>query len=441
MQPKKKSWMLKLLGQPLFLITLVLIFLILGKIFAWLRTLTPLKNQDSFSVLSHSQTNLTKGAIVPATLEHPVNILVLGIDNSGHPHKQHYTPEEAFAGNSDTMLLVRLVPQAHQVNVLSIPRDTLVQLPGVGIDKINDANPRGGAKLAAQTVSELLQGVSIDRYIRIDTEGFIRLVDALGGVEVNIPKKMDYTDKTQHLNIHFSPGRQKLNGQHLQEYVRFRHDALGDIGRVQRQQEVLKEILHVLLQPTTIPKIPQILQVVKENVDTDLSVEEMLAVAQALLTSDRRQFHSIMLPGRFSRKDEYRLSYWICNFDATREILSRYFGVETAPIARSDTNLSPPRTLKIAVANATGKPEDGEKVVSFLRGHGFRNTYLTNHEIDTEVDYGRKTQIIVEHGNPDAANAVSSILGIGEVQVASVGDIFSDVTVIVGSDLIEKLSH
>lgn len=433
---------------PFYLGVITLVSIGAGAIFPFLLNLTPLKNYAT-SHLPHSPANLT--GLIPATLEHPINILILGIDNSGHPHQGKFTPAEALAGNSDTMLLVRLLPDSHQINVLSIPRDTLVRLPDVGIDKINDANVRGGPKLAAETVSQLLNGVMIDRYVRVDTEGFIHLVDALGGVEVNVPKKMDYIDHTQHLSIHFSPGRQKLNGQHLQEYVRFRHDGLGDIGRVQRQQEILKELLRTLVQPASIAKLPQILQVLKDNVETDLSVEEMLAVAQTVATSncslkqcasgDRQQMHLIMLPGRFSGNKEYKLSYWVSDSQATARILSRYFDVQTANDPSSDVNLTVPQTLRIAVESATGKPEVAETVVSVLKKHGFRNAYVTHHEIDTEVDSAGQTQIIAQHGNPEAANAVSSSLGTGQVQVASVGDILSDVTVVVGADLANKLQR
>ncbi|MDZ8055321.1 MAG: LCP family protein [Aulosira sp. ZfuVER01] len=425
--------------QPFILGLLALLFVAAGGIFAGLMSLTPLKNHAASTQLSETPTSLT--GIIPATLKQPVNILILGIDNSGHPHKGKFTPAEALSGNSDTMLLIRLVPDTHQINVLSIPRDTLVHLNGVGIDKINDANVRGGPKLAASTVSNLLAGLPIERYLRVDTEGFIHLVDALGGVEVNVPKRMDYTDNTQHLSIHFPPGKQKLNGQHLQEYVRFRHDALGDIGRVQRQQEVLKDILLTLLKPGTLTKLPQILDVVKDNVDTDLSVEEMLAFAQNILASDRHQLHLMMLPGRFSRKEEYHASYWISSPQATAKILASYFDIANAKVPDKDANLTKSQTLKIAVVNATGHPADAVSVVSYLQKHGFRNVYIANHEIETSADSAQQTQIIAQHGNPDAANVVSSTLGIGQVQVASIGDILSDVTVVVEPDLVAKLQH
>lgn len=422
---RKKSW------QHLFLLGITALACSCGAISALLLAATPFKNS---------------GLRLPelagfSTLNRPLNVLVLGIDNSGHPHQNNFTPTEAFAGNSDTMLLVRFIPSTHQINILSIPRDTLVEMQGVGIDKVNDANVLGGAKLAIQTVSHLLGDLPIDRYVRLDTEGFVQLVDALGGVEVNIPKEMHYVDKTQNLQINFLPGKQQLNGKHLQEYIRFRHDELGDIGRVQRQQEALKAILQVVLSPSTIGNLPEILEVARQNIDSDLSVQEMLGIAQFLTHTNRQKMNQVMLPGRFSRPAEYPASYWLTNPEATNLILSNYFDLKTNfvnALADSTDNL---KYLNIAVANATGKAGQAAKVVDFFRKQGFNNAYITDHEIDSETIPASETQIIAQQGNPNAANAIHNILGVGQVQVEATGDIVSDLTVVVGTDLTNILPN
>jgi polyisoprenyl-teichoic acid--peptidoglycan teichoic acid transferase len=286
----------------------------------------------------------------------------------------------------------------------------------------------------------LLGDVQIDRYVRLDTEGFVQLVDALGGVEVNVPKEMHYVDKTQNLTINFLPGKQQLSGQHLQEYVRFRHDELGDIGRVQRQQEALRAILQVVLHPSTIGRLPDILAVAKQNVDSDLSVQEMLGIAQFLTHTNRQDISQVMLPGRFSRPNEYPVSYWVANTEATAPILSNYFDVKTNlvnAIADSTDNL---KFLNIAVANATGEAGQAAKVVEFFRKQGFNNAYITEHEIDSSTIPSSETQIIAQQGNPNAASAIQTILGTGQVQIEATGDILSDLTVVVGTDLV-KLLH
>jgi len=378
-------------------------------------------------------------------LTRPVNVLILGIDNDDnfdHPQlSTKSTSAQALSSCSDTMLLVRFLPDTHQINVLSIPRDTLVHLPGISIAKIDWANLVGGAALAAQTVSQQIGEIPIDRYVRLSRNGFIQLVDALGGVEVTIPKRMDYVDETQHLNIHFLPGRQKLNGRHLEEYVRFRHDKLGDIGRVQRQQEVLKAIMQTLLQPITIGKLPQILQVAQENIDTDLSVQEILALVQTTLTTDRERNNFLMLPGRFSRPGEYTRSYWIEDGQAAAPILARYFNASSNPGLSEATSVGSPSRLRVAVANATDQPEAGKRAVAFLRKQGFSHAYITDHEVDTSAESALKTQIIAQHGNPEDASAVESALGLGHVQVTATGDVWSDVTIVIGADFPTQLNQ
>ncbi|MBR8839045.1 MAG: LCP family protein [Stigonema ocellatum SAG 48.90 = DSM 106950] len=412
------------------------VFVTLGALLAVSLSSRPLQQGSASPHLPNSPENLTD--ILSATLTHPVNLLILGIDNDDNFDRPRLstkaTSTEALSSNTNTMLLVRFLPNTRQINVLSIPRDTLVRLPGVGVAKIDSANWRGGVKFAANVVSRQLGNVPIDRYIRLSRNGFINLVDALGGIEVTVPKRMDYIDETQHLNIHFLPGRQKLNGKHMEEYVRFRHDKLGDIGRVQRQQEVLKAIQRTLLQPETIAKLPQILKVAQDNIDTDLSLEEMLAVAHATLTNDREQNNFLMLPGRYSRRDEYPKSYWIENTQAASKILARYFDVKSNSQKPEVAKEASPSQLRVAVSNATGQPRVGERAIAILRKQGFTNVHLTDHDINLSADAISKTHIIAQHGNPEDANAVQKSLGLGQVQVSAIGDIWSDVTIVIGAD-------
>jgi polyisoprenyl-teichoic acid--peptidoglycan teichoic acid transferase len=260
---------------------------------------------------------------IPMQLTRPVNVLVMGVDRTG-------TDSNGLNGNSDTMLMVQFQPpmdpvKTGKVQALSLPRDTLVAIPGYGRDKLNAANAYGGPALAAKTVGQLLGGMSFDRYIRIDTQGLIKLVDALGGVEVNIAKPMHYRDRTQNLTINFEPGKQRLMGQKLQEYLRFRNDELGDIGRVQRQQAVLKELKAQLLNPATILRMPQILQVAQQSLDTNMSMAEILALLGFLQSNQGFKLQTTMLPGRFSRPGEYKRSYWVPDRTEIQQTLTEQF--------------------------------------------------------------------------------------------------------------------
>ena len=183
----------------------------------------------------------------PYKIARPVNILVMGIDRVPEATKNSAA---VFAGRSDTMLLLRLDPSDNSVRMLSIPRDTQVNIPGVGLAKINDANVEGGAALAARVVSRSLNDVPIDRYVRVTTEAFRELVDLVGGIEVFVPYPMKYNDVTQNLNIDLEQGWQTLNGEQAEQFARFRKDKSGDIGRVQRQQALLKALRQRLMTPT-----------------------------------------------------------------------------------------------------------------------------------------------------------------------------------------------
>jgi LCP family protein required for cell wall assembly len=132
------------------------------------------------------------------------------------------TSAKIFTGSSHTMLLLRLDPNDKSMRVLSIPGDSMVVVPGVGLAKISLANARGGSALAARTVSRTLNNVPIDRYVRINIGAFEELVDLLGGVEVFVPKRMSYKDATQQLEIDSRSGWQTVNGDQAQQFARFR---------------------------------------------------------------------------------------------------------------------------------------------------------------------------------------------------------------------------
>lgn len=194
----------------------------------------------------------------------PVNILLLGVDEVPDA-----TPgsEEVFSGRTDTMLLARFNPDKSTLSVLSIPRDTRVEVPGDGIAKINHANIVGGPEKVAETIQSNLGPVAIDRYVRVNTEGVRELIDLIGGVEVYVPQPMVYEDKTQGLYINLQPGWQTLNGDQAEQFARFRSDGQGDIGRVQRQQILLQALRERLMSPRVIPQLPQMIRVMLRYID------------------------------------------------------------------------------------------------------------------------------------------------------------------------------
>ncbi|MBD2462179.1 LCP family protein [Oscillatoria sp. FACHB-1407] len=357
-------------------------------------------------------------------ISRPINVLVMGIDRV--PNVPDGSPE-VFSGRSDTMLLVRIDPVTESVNVLSIPRDTRVSIPEEGTNKINHANTVGGAELAARTVSANFDGVTIDRYVRVSTGAFRELVDLVGGVRIFVPQEMYYVDNTQGLFIDLQPGWQVLNGEQAEGFARFRRDATGDVGRVQRQQQLIRALRDRLMDPTVLPKLPEALRLVQQSIDTNLSLDEMLALISFGLGLEQDNFRMVMLPGRFSTPSEYVASYWIMDEEKRDQIMQQYFQVDSLDIAAEPRDLN---SLRIAVQNASGNPGLGREVANYLQEQGFGNVYV----IQDWPDRQAQTQIIVQQGDLQGAETVEMVLGVGDVIAASTGDLESDLTIRVGSD-------
>ncbi|MEO1353619.1 MAG: LCP family protein [Cyanobacteria bacterium J06635_15] len=362
----------------------------------------------------------------------PVNILVMGIDEA---HDIEGADPDDLLGRTDTMLLVRVDPETESVNVLSIPRDTRVEVPGYGITKINQANFVGGAELAAQTVSYNFDNVEIDRYVRVSTEAFREIVDLVDGVEVLVPKPMYYEDKTQDLLIDLEEGWQTLNGDEAEQFARFRQDSYGDIGRVQRQQVLLKALKERLLSPIVIPQLPQIVRVLQRYIDTNLSPEEMLALASFGLQIEPDALHMVMLPGEFSDPEEFGASYWLRDDIASSGLMEAYFDAEPVALLAEDRPRRSISRLQIAIQNATDDPYAAQAVADYLYEEGFHNVYV----ISEWPGITRRTEIVAQRGDLESASILESILGMGYVAAESTGDIDSDITIRVGEDWLEQM--
>ncbi|MBF2067271.1 MAG: LCP family protein [Calothrix sp. C42_A2020_038] len=353
----------------------------------------------------------------------PMNILVMGIEPV--PGSVDGSPE-SFAGKSDTMLLIRLNPGDKSLRVLSIPRDTMIAIPEQGLNKVSQANAQGGPVLAARVISRTLNNAPIDRYIRISTSGLRQLVDQLGGVEVFVPKAMNYRDASARFSINLVEGWQNLSGEQAEEFARFRESDTGDLPRVQRQQALLMALREKLSSPTVVPRLPQLIRVMRKYFDTNLKLEEMMALVNYSSNLERDSFEMTILPGIFSRLSADPNSYWI-DLTGQVKLLSDYTGVGIAgmrPIVR------PLPSLKVAVQNASNQPGQAEKVINTLKQRGFSNAYASTNWSDTQ----RETEIIVQRGSRELGEQVQQALGLGHVKVAATGVLESDITIRVGKD-------
>ena len=243
------------------------------------------------------------------------NILFLGVDASNNPN-------DLWTGTrTDTIILVNIDPRTKSVNALSIPRDSKVYLPGDnGVNKINAAHAIGGIEMTKKTIEDTL-GVHIDRYVMVHDSAVKEIVDAMDGLDIYVEKPMHYNDYSGNLHINFTKGDHHLNGQQAVEYLRFRHDALGDIGRTQRQQWLLRSLMNNLKQPSTITKIPDIISVAKKYVKTDMSFYEMSQYAALAKHIDMDKVEVAMLPGAPNQKGY--ISYWILDPEKTQEVVNR----------------------------------------------------------------------------------------------------------------------
>ncbi|HEY9865454.1 MAG TPA: LCP family protein [Candidatus Obscuribacterales bacterium] len=369
------------------------------------------------------------------SLSRPVNILVLGID--GSPQSSTTSPD-LFKGRSDTVLFVNFQPQDKSVSLLSIPRDTQVEIPGYGTGKINEANYWGGPQLAKEVVQNILNKVQINRYIRVSSGAFRELVDFLGGVEVYIAQPMSYQDKTQKLNINLAAGWQTINGEQADQFVRFRGDGYGDLGRVQRQQALMEAILGRLKDPTVLPRVPEIIRIMQKYIDTNLSFEEILTLVNFGLNLEPQNFKMVMLPGRSSSEEYSNSSYWLIDERGRDRVMYQYFRLDsTGFILKSAYEPSAYETLskdlKIAIQNTSSNPKAGDKILNFLSDQGFNQVYLVPIESNQQL----KTQIIVQGGDLGAAKLMQKTLGLGEIKSSSTGDMGSDLTIRVGEDWIK----
>ncbi|MHB0882657.1 LCP family protein [Paenibacillus sp. SEL1] len=201
----------------------------------------------------------------------PVNILLMGVDSREN--------NKGSVPRSDSMMVVSLNPIDKRIHVFSILRDTYTDIPGYGKNRINTAVTHG-PDTAMKAVSELL-GVPVQFYVYTDFQGFIKLVDAVGGLDFYVEKGMHYESKAdQHeYDIDLKQGQQHFDGKTALQYVRFRHDAMSDYSRTGRQRQFITAIAEKVKTTTSLMRLPSILEEISPYIDTNLSVSDMWNLA------------------------------------------------------------------------------------------------------------------------------------------------------------------
>lgn len=250
-----------------------------------------------------------------------VTVLLVGSDR--RPEIEEY--------NTDTLILATIDTETQLISLLSIPRDTRTYLPGHGDAKINSVASLKGIPVLEQQVADLT-GVPIDGYVETNFDGFKEIIDALGGITINVEKNMYYeTGDAQDGIINLHKGVQRLNGEQALQYARFRHDELGDISRTARQQAVLKAVAEETLKVGTIAKLPVLVPEIIDVVQTDLSAGEIMAFGKVALNMDNAKIVTQTLPGEFL--DIKGVSYWEVDSAESKQVMSNLLqGITTDKI-------------------------------------------------------------------------------------------------------------
>lgn len=370
-----------------------------------------------------------------------VNVLIVGLDNV------------EGGSRTDAIALAIFDADNKALRIASIPRDSRVYIPGRSWDKINHAYVYGGMKLLRETLVNLT-GMPIDYFVKINYKSFPRIVDALGGIDINVEKRMHYNDYSGKLFINIQKGPQHMDGKTALGYVRFRHDPLGDIGRVQRQQKFIDIIMQKLKTPSIITKIPTLLNEVFDAVDTDLAPLEALKLIQFVINLTPDRIKMFMAPGRTGSNKG--ISYWILDNNA----FSLQLAAKLPPADFSlieDTNEVNLRELKEASGESSGFTServaelrdqimsirilngDGEKGIGKRAAQIFQRIGIEVPYTGNARHYDYKASSIIYPPNADesvkqGAMALAELCGITNERLIQPDSRATSLTLIIGHD-------
>lgn len=337
-----------------------------------------------------------------------VNGLILGTDESGL--------------RTDFIMFASYNPQAHKVNMISIPRDTRV---ANSIDrKINSIYQRNNQATTINEVEKIL-GVSIKYYAIINFKGLRKIVDDIGGVPVDVPIDMHYNDPYQGLNIDINKGYQILDGKNAEGFVRYRHGyANADLGRIKAQQEFINAFIAQVFKPKNIPKLPSIIKIVTENVKTNMSTSDILGYLDDATKVNKDNLTIETLPG----EPKYLSggSYFIYNKEKTKQMVENllYNYEDLSDKQAIERN----KQFKVEVFNGSDIPGLGSKVADKLKEKGFTVVRVGNYN-----SVIKSTKIIERTRNIEGVY-VKNAINVGEVSAEYYDSFDVDATVIVGQD-------
>jgi len=344
----------------------------------------------------------------------PISILILGNDTRGDDR-----------GRADTIIVMRFNPEANKVVLVSIPRDFRVKIPGYSYNKINSAHAIGGVELMIRTVKDFTD-IDINHYVMVDFKGFKEIVDALGGIDIYVDKRM----RDSSLGISLKSGYQNLDGENALKYVRFRHDAQGDFGRIERQQKFIRAILDESVKIRSIFKVPELVNIVVENTRTDMTMSEMVSLGRQLNALEKSDFDGVMLPGTPEMRGG--VSYVIPDGEEMEKI---FYRVKNG--LALDGELPPEfirnKDIVLEVRNGCGASGIAHELANKLKEKDFQVKNIGNAD---GSDYD-KTLIIYNSNAKNKADKVGICLPFADIEETDGKyDFSSDVFIIIGKDYV-----
>ena len=380
--------------------------------------------------------NIYNPAIVPnelriLSLNKIENIIILGCDEV-FPQDNSQNGEALWKGRSDTIAVLSCNPKKNTLSILNIPRDTKVKIPGYGIEKINFLNAADGPQFAKKYLEKILN-IRIQHYVVINLHGINKIIDEIGGIYIDVPQRMQYNDNTAMLHINLFPGKQILNGEQAVGFVRFRYDDLGDIGRIQRQQEFMRAVIKKLLDPITFTRLPEIVSIYRKTILTDLQTSEIIRIGNFIRNVPPYNQKIAILPGYFSQKGI--VSYWIGDKKEINKLVKIFFYDiynENKSLSFSKHKRKNPQDIKISIFNGSTKDHQlASKLTGLLREYGY--TVLTAQDYESPV---KKSKIYAQKANPEEALQVKHDIGnFGELLIGNLGPPEANVTILAGDDL------
>ncbi|WP_165000335.1 LCP family protein [Anaerophilus nitritogenes] len=384
---------------------------------------------------SYSDEKITNEDTPPEKKER-VNVLVVGVDA-----KDKKSSEKA---RTDTIMLASFDPDTKKVDVISIPRDTRTLIRGrKGQDKINHAHAYGGIDLSMKAVKDLL-GVPVHYYVRINYTGVAKIIDDIGGVEVDVPINMNYYDPKADppLRINLKKGRQVLDSDKSMQFLRYRKGNNGggypdgDIGRINAQHNFLTALSDKLLSPKTIVRLPKLLSTFTTYVDTNMPVSQMTSYAMYAKDINREDIHMVTIPG--VPKMINGISYYVPDMKNTEKMIQEIFSGNyktKESIDRVETNDGDQNKNKkkvtVEVLNGSNINGLATKIGNQLKKEGYDVIKVGN--VDG-IKYA-KTHIYDRKNKESEAKHIAKLLGVKQVESDIHTDAKVDITIIVGEDM------